>query len=235
MSFTTPFFFQADITPQSTTLSVDESHHAVRVLRLQPGDELAITNGAGLLIHARLRETAEKRCHFDVLSAETQTPRPYRIHLAIAPTKNNDRTEWMLEKLTETGVEQVTLMRTQRSERDKINLERFQKVAVGALKQSQQVFLPRIDGLVDVDKLLTVECDQKFIAYVDAQNRAHLKHVAKPGSSYLILIGPEGDFTDAEVDAAQKTGFTPVSLGPTRLRTETAGWVACQTLTFVNT
>ncbi len=234
MSASAPFFFQADLTPQSTALSADESHHAVRVLRLQAGDDIAITNGAGLLIHARIRETSDKQCHFEVQSVHTQPSRPYRIHLAIAPTKNNDRTEWMLEKLTETGIDQVTFISTQRSERGKINLERFQKVVVGALKQSQQVFLPALNGLVDVEQVLAANASQKFIAQADALNPVHLKHAAQPGSSYLILIGPEGDFTDTEVTSALQKGFVKVSLGPTRLRTETAGWVACQTLHFVN-
>ncbi|MCU0420321.1 MAG: 16S rRNA (uracil(1498)-N(3))-methyltransferase [Cyclobacteriaceae bacterium] len=234
MFVTAPFFFQADITPQSTELSAEESHHALRVLRLQPGDDIALTNGTGLLVLARIRETSNKQCRVEVLSAQQQTPRPYRIHLAIAPTKNNDRTEWMLEKLTETGVDQVTFVSTQRSEREKINLARFQKVVVGALKQSQQVFLPSIQGPVSFEKILADESGQKFIGHMNAQPPAHLKHVARPRTSYLMLIGPEGDFTEAEVAAAQQAGFTQVSLGPTRLRTETAGWVACQTLHFVN-
>jgi 16S rRNA (uracil1498-N3)-methyltransferase len=227
------FFYQPDLSTDSSTLSLEESHHALRVLRMQVGDEFAITNGRGLKLIAQITGTQARKCTFTILSQEFPSAPPYSIHLAIAPTKNNDRLEWMLEKLTEIGIQEVTFLMCHNNERAKINRERFEKVVISAMKQSKQSWLPKLNPLTKFSEVLKLSVQQKFIARADTSDPEHLKKLAKPNGSYLILIGPEGDFTDEETTLALEAGFSKASLGSTRLRTETAGLVASQVLHFI--
>jgi 16S rRNA (uracil1498-N3)-methyltransferase len=227
------FFYQPDLSTDSSTLSPEESHHALRVLRMQVGDAFAITNGRGLKLIAQITGTEAKKCTFTILSQEFSGAPSYSIHVAIAPTKNNDRLEWMLEKLTEIGIQEVTFLICHNNERVKINRERFEKVVISAMKQSKQSWLPKLNPLTKFNEVLNLSVQQKFIARADASDPKHLKKLAKPNGSYLVLIGPEGDFTDEETTLALEAGFSKASLGSTRLRTETAGLVASQVLHFI--
>lgn len=224
-------FYQPDLSIHQ--LPAEEAHHAIKALRLHAGDQIEITDGSGTWVLAQLNAVTKTSCSFEILEKKYTPPRSFSIHLAIAPTKNNDRTEWLIEKCVELGIEKITLLATKHSERKHVNLERFQKIAVAALKQSQHVWLPQLDEFT-FTQIINTHSDQKFIAHVDSANTQLLQKVATPAGHYLILIGPEGDFSLEEVEQAKEKGFVKVSLGPTRLRTETAGLAACHILNLIN-
>jgi 16S rRNA (uracil1498-N3)-methyltransferase len=224
-------FYQPDIEPHY--LSEEESRHAIKVLRLQRGDAIRITDGKGNFYDARITETGKHHCHFEILKTEKHPARDFQIHIAIAPTKNADRIEWFVEKAVEIGVEKISFLLCQNSERKSINLERIEKIAVGAMKQSQQAWLPQLTEMKKFDEVAHELADQKFIAVVDATNPIHLKQLATPAQKYLVLIGPEGDFRMDEIETALQNGFNKVSLGANRLRTETAGLAACHILNLI--
>ena len=207
----------------------------MRVLRKRVGDTIRITDGQGQFYDAQISGDDARACAFQITTQQTVPARPYRIHIAISPTKNADRLEWFVEKAVEFGIDTITLLECHHTERTYHKTERLQKVAVSAMKQSMQAWLPQIQGLTPFGQVVTAPADQKLIAYVDASNPLHLKHAATPGKSYLVLIGPEGDFTPDELNTALSMNFHKVSLGATRLRTETAGLAACHTLHLINT
>ncbi|MBX2898747.1 MAG: 16S rRNA (uracil(1498)-N(3))-methyltransferase [Cyclobacteriaceae bacterium] len=227
-------FYQPAIPRGVHALDEDESWHAVKVLRMQVGDVLLLTDGAGCFYKARITNTASRTCTFEITDTIAQQPRNYRITLAVAPTKNADRMEWLVEKATEVGVEEIHFMRCQNSERKTLNTERLVKIAVSAMKQSGQCVLPAIYPIKPFAEIVALQADQKFIGYVNSTNSHLLKYAAQPAKSYLVLIGPEGDFRPDELKVALQNGFGMISLGSNRLRTETAALVACQTLNFVN-
>lgn len=227
-------FYAPDI-QQTLTLPESDSGHCVRVLRQHEGDIIQVIDGLGTTYRCRITEAHPKRTHVEILDS-VSTPEPYRAHvtLAVAPTKNMDRMEWMVEKLTEIGVQRITPILCRHSERHEIKTERLVKTAVSAMKQSLKSRLPLIDPMTPLTELLRRESQRPdtslFIAYCDdALGRESLAQVMTPGRDAVILIGPEGDFDPAEVRAAIDAGFIPVSLGPCRLRTETAAIVACDT------
>lgn len=222
-----PLFYQPQLKEGITLLDGDEAHHA-KVLRLSFGDEILVTDGRGLLCEAVI--TADG---FRITNQRTIS-RPYSIHLFVAPTKNSDRIEWLVEKATEIGVSSITLVECKRSERTRINHDRLKKMAVSALKQSQQAWLPEIKPLAEFNEIVSTKFDQNFIAFVDHSNPDKLKDLAARGKSYGLLIGPEGDFTSEEVQSAINNGWKKVSLGPTRLRTETAALAGTLTLVLAN-
>lgn len=227
-------FYLPEIANGRTHLDAEESRHVVKVLRKVAGDELTVTDGRGCFYQARITNADAKKCSFEIVGKQELPKRNDSIHIAIAPTKNADRVEWFVEKAVEIGIDKITFFQSKTSERKTINLERIEKIAVSALKQSQQAWLPAISGIVSFQELLQEKADQKFIAYVDADNPVHLKNVAKANSSYLVLIGPEGDFSQEELKLALEHKFQKVSLGNNRLRTETAGVVACHLLNIIN-
>lgn len=227
-------FYQPGIPQGVHHLDAEESHHAVRVLRLTEGNEIQLTDGKGFFYSAKISKANPKKCEFEISSEQKVNKRNFSIHIAIAPTKNSDRTEWFVEKAIEIGVEKITFLLCQNSERKKINIERIQKIAVGAMKQSQQAWLPEIVDMKKFSEVVKESADQKFIAVVDSTNPAHLKQLAAPNKNYFILIGPEGDFRPDEIESALKNGFQKVSLEPNRLRTETAGFVSVDTLNLIN-
>jgi 16S rRNA (uracil1498-N3)-methyltransferase len=227
-------FYLPEIANGHTHLDAEESRHVVKVLRKVAGDELTVTDGKGSFYQVRITNADAKKSSFEIMSKKELPKRNYSIHIAIAPTKNADRIEWFVEKAVEIGVDKITFFQSKTSERKTINLERIEKIAVSAMKQSQQAWLPRILGIVSFKELLNEKVHQKLIAYVDANNPVHLKNVIKANSSYLILIGPEGDFSLEELQLALDNKFQKVSLGENRLRTETAGLVACQTINLLN-
>jgi 16S rRNA (uracil1498-N3)-methyltransferase len=229
-----PLFYQPGIPDGIMTLSPDDSRHAAKVLRLTTDDIVEITDGKGSLYQARIATPSLAACSFVIQDQKKLPRRNFDIHIAIAPTKNLDRMEWFVEKAVELGVERISFVACQNSERRTINSERIQKIAVSALKQSQQVWMPELSPVLKFPEVMLLPADQKFIAHVDPQNRVHLQHRAKPGKRYLLLIGPEGDFSPGELKAAADHGIERVSLGPSRLRTETAGLAACHILNLVN-
>lgn len=215
-------------------LDEDESRHAVKVLRMNVGDSLNLTDGIGNFYEARITVADARQCSFSIQKTISTPARTFSIAIAIAPTKNIDRMEWLVEKAAEIGVEEIRFILCQNSERKNINLERLQKIAVSAMKQSGQFWLPVIHEIQPFAKVVVLSADQKFICHVDSSNPYLLKSQAKQNQRYIVMIGPEGDFRPDELELANQNGFSRVSLGPTRLRTETAALVACQTLNFVN-
>lgn len=189
-----------------------------------------VTDGKGLLVRATLVDGPD----FEITQLKPQI-RKYQIHLFVAPTKNSDRMEWLVEKATEIGVSSITMVRCEHSERKTVNHDRLVKTAISAMKQSQQAWLPEIKALAAFDDIVKLRYDQNFIAFVDESNPDHLKDLASPGMSYGLLIGPEGDFTDRELALSYQNAWQKVSLGSTRLRTETAALAGVMALTLANT
>lgn len=230
-------FYLTDLSAETVTLDEDESKHAVRVLRLAKGDELVLIDGKGTRATAVVDDDHPKRCSLRILSRQKEsTGRNFRLHLAIAPTKNTDRIEWFLEKAVEIGIDRLSLLHCEHSERVNYKIDRLEKIAVAAMKQSQQSWLPQIDPLLSFGEFIRKieNVPQKFIANYPASEKKHLKSLIRPGQDILTLIGPEGDFSPAEIEAALQSGFTAASLGETRLRTETAALVAVMTAQLAN-
>ncbi len=227
-------FYQPAITNGVHHLDEDESRHAVKVLRLQVGANLQLTDGVGSFYKAKIKEADHRKCAFTIIEKEFILPRKFSIALAIAPTKNIDRTEWFVEKAVELGIEQIHFLLCKNSERKNINLDRIEKIVISAMKQSGQAWRPKISGIKPFQEIVTLSADQKFICFVDSKNPNQLKALAQPDKSYLVLIGPEGDFRLDELELAVRNGYTKVGLGPNRLRTETAAVAACHTLNLVN-
>ncbi len=217
--------------------STEESKHICKVLRKKEGDFLHITNGKGFLFKAELLVADPRKCHAQIIEKTESKPRPYRLHMVVAPTKMNDRFEWFLEKATEIGVDEITPILCDRSERKVIKLERMQRVVQSAMKQSLQTFLPTLHPLTPFNTFIEKDIinSHSYIAHCDDGQKTGLKHIIKPNTDSTILIGPEGDFSTDEIKKAIKKGYQPISLGDTRLRTETAAIVACTTAAVANT
>ncbi len=226
-------FYQPLIQEGTHYLDQEETRHAIKVLRLQNGDPLQLTDGLGNLYKAVITTLSKSACHFAIEEVIQVPKQEYSIHIAIAPTKNIDRIEWFVEKATEIGIDKISFIQCKNSERKVVNMERINKKAVSAMKQSGQVWLPTLHSISKLETYMNESCDQKYIAHVDQNNPKHLKD-APLQSNYLVLIGPEGDFTQQEIDMAVENGFQKISLGPTTLRTETAGLVACHILNLIN-
>ncbi|HET8809539.1 MAG TPA: 16S rRNA (uracil(1498)-N(3))-methyltransferase [Flavobacteriaceae bacterium] len=213
----------------------DESKHISKVLRKKVGDVLRVTNGKGSLYTSELVEVNNQQCVADIQNREVEKPKPYKLHLAVAPTKMNDRYEWFLEKATEIGVDEITPIICERSERKKVKTDRFERILQSAMKQSLQYSLPILNKPTPFsDFIKTAENEQQFIAHCEEADKNSLKIILEPTKDVTILIGPEGDFSPSEIEMAKKKGFIPVNLGKTRLRTETAAIVACHTVALVN-
>lgn len=230
-------FFQENSIPPVITLESDESKHLCRVLRKKQGDQVFVTNGEGTLYECVILEANPKKTSLKVLHTTVIQEDDFHIHLAIAPTKSPDRMEWMVEKITEIGFHELTLLETMNSERSYLKTDRLEKKIISACKQSLKYRIPTLHPVIKLDEILDseeFEEYQKFIAYVDENHTHHLLDSAKTKGKYLILIGPEGDFDPIEIQKAFDTGFKPVSLGKARLRTETAGLAAIQMMQTLN-
>lgn len=230
-------FYNPTIIDQTTqiTFSKDESRHIVKVLRKRSGDILYITNGNGWLFEAEITTADIKSCMAIILSKTHSPSRSYKVHLAVAPTKMNDRYEWFLEKATEIGVDSIIPIICDHSERKVVKNDRFEKILQAAMKQSLQYYLPELQDAISFKEFVTVPfTGLKFIAHCEETNRTSLKTILQSNTDVLILIGPEGDFSHDEINVAQNAGFKPVTLGDTRLRTETAAIVACHSIAFIN-
>lgn len=210
-------------------LSATESHHAVNVLRLKKGDQIMILNGKGTVTIATLTEMNAKGCGYDLDKQEEVPSRPFRLHIAFGVLKQSDRMEWMIEKATEIGVDELTPLICERSERKKVNTGRLEKTAISAIKQSKQPYLPVINPAQKMDEFLGGHIPG-YIAHCNDGLRKPLREFDQSLNSVTILIGPEGDFSPAEVESALSAGWQPVSLGESRLRAETAAIVACHSI-----
>ena len=230
-------FYNSELDETTTTFkfSKDESRHIVKVLRKTTGDLLMITNGKGWVFEAEVGIPNPNKCVVNVLKSSFETPKPYTIHLVVAPTKMNDRYEWFLEKATEIGVDKITPIICQNSERKTIKAERFNKIIQAAMKQSLHSYLPTLEPTINFsDFIKTPQEGATFIAHCEDEEKLRLKDQIEAKKSITILIGPEGDFSPNEIESALKHQYSPVSLGASRLRTETAGVVACHTIQLCN-
>ncbi len=223
-------------TVTSYTFNREESRHIAKVLRKKEGDPLYITNGQGDLFTAELTLTSQSRCQATILKRQQHPPKEYYLHLAVAPTKMNDRYEWFLEKATEIGIDEITPIICDHSERKVIKPERYERILQSAMKQSLQYYLPILNETVTFKEFMkqSHESSTTFIAHCDELHKDLLKSVALPKTKILLLIGPEGDFSTTEIQTAISHNFAPVSLGSTRLRTETAAIAAAHSIAFLN-
>ena len=213
-------------------LPEEEAGHCIRVLRLTEGDEILLTDGKGFFFKAAISRAHPKHCEVNILEQWEQPALwNFNLHIAVAPTKNMDRNEWLAEKATEIGFDELTFLNCRFSERKVIKTERIEKILVSAIKQSLKARLPRLNEMTDFNSFIEKDFSgQKFIAHCYEGEKPLLKDVLKKGEDTLVLIGPEGDFSEEEVKKAIEKGFIPISLGKSRLRTETAALVACHTM-----
>lgn len=218
------------------TLPEEESMHAVRVLRLQAGDEIVVVDGKGGWFTAAISNPHPKRCEFTVKNALYEYGKKgYKLHLAVAPTKNIERYEWFLEKATEIGVDEITPIICRYSERKVIKPERLEKLIISAAKQSLKAYFPILNSACTFDDFLKkYHASQQFIAHCYEEGKHTLQSTYQKNNDVIVLIGPEGDFSPEEVQKALAGRYVPVSLGNSRLRTETAGVVACHTIVLKN-
>jgi len=231
-------FFNAELTKTTTSFEFDalESKHIIKVLRRKRGDQLQITNGRGDFFVATITDDRVKKCAVTITEVSHTIPRKHWLHMAVAPTKTNDRFEWFLEKATEIGVNEITPIICERSERKIVKIDRLKKVVQAAMKQSFQSYLPKINEAISLREFLEAPKEGLlFMAHCEEDQEKHeLKRRVAPDKHVTILIGPEGDFSPEEIKRATHQGFLPVSMGRNRLRPETAAVVACTTVAIIN-
>lgn len=231
-------FYNQDIseTDSKVVLLKEETKHLTKVMRKKVGDIIFITNGKGLLVETKINLINKSNTELLIVKSETYIQSKFKINIAIAPTKMNDRTEWFVEKATEIGIDSISTVLCEKSERKAIKLDRLNKIAVSAMKQSLQYYKPYIQELVTFDSFINdCKSDNKFIAHCKEVNKQHLSSYKLNSNSTTVLIGPEGGFTQKEIQNAEEKGFIAVTLGNNRLRTETAALVATQILSEFNT
>lgn len=233
-------FHTPDIQPhhQQFMLNEEESKHAVRVLRLGTNDPVYLVDGVGGWYTATIIDPHPKRTTLQILSVIEAYQKPaYHLHIAVAPTKNMDRLEWFVEKATEIGIQEVTPIISERSERKEVKTERLEKVAIAAMKQSLKAYLPKMHPAISLPQFFKQQEARKAIkamAHCADGSKHYLAQVFNPGEDYVVLIGPEGDFSDKEIEQALALGYKPISLGESRLRTETAALMSCMEVSLLN-
>ena len=231
-------FYTPDINTSTYTLSEEESKHCIKVLRLVEGDHIYLVDGRGGFYETHIIEAHPKRCMVQVLDVKLNFgARNYRLHIAISPLKSLDRFEWFLEKATEIGIDEITPIITQRSEKKDIKLERANKIIESAMKQSKKAFHPKLNEAIAWNKFIAQNHPEqvKLIAHCLDDDKKSLNDFRTIGEkNFLILIGPEGDFTEEEIKSGVSKGFIPLSLGESRLRTETAAIKVCALTSFIN-
>lgn len=228
-------FYAPDILA-NTELPHEEAQHCIKVLRKKEGDEIFVTDGKGFFYDAEIMQANAKHCIVNILKTIEQ-PKGWNFNLqiAFAPTKNMDRMEWFAEKATEIGIDCLTPLLCRYSERKEVKPQRIEKILVSAMKQSQKALLPSLDDMLPFCEFVRKEfAGKKFIAHCYPGKKKLLREVYNAGENALILIGPEGDFSEQEVEEAIANGFQPITLGESRLRTETAALVACNTIHVLN-
>ena len=220
---------------ENFTFDKEESKHIIKVLRKQGGDMLFVTNGLGCLFKTEIVVGSDSKCTVKIISFELAATPKYHLHLAVAPTKMNDRYEWFLEKATEIGISEITPIICDHSERKFIKTDRFDKILQSAMKQSLHYYLPKLNEPISFKDFIKQKNEGLLlIAHCEETDKKALKSVVKPGENVTLLIGPEGDFSNKEITLALDNNYTPVTLGSTRLRTETAAIVACHSIVFIN-
>ncbi len=230
-------FYTPGIEGNKITLPEIESIHCTKVLRLEKGALIQLIDGKGGFYKARITQTQAKKCEVEIIESESgYGKKNYYVHIAVAPTKNIDRIEWFIEKSTEIGIDEISFLQCTHSERKQINLERLEKIAVSAMKQSLKAYLPKINEMQKFDAFIKNPSLQKnkFIAHLSEDRPISLKNSLIPNEDYCVLIGPEGDFSMEEIKAASSLGFQTVGLGTSRLRTETAAFAACHLCNLAN-
>lgn len=230
-------FYNPNIDEITENFSFDkeESKHIIKVLRKKDSDILFVTNGSGYLFETEITLASDSKCTVKVLSFEKKPAPKFHLHLAVAPTKMNDRYEWFLEKATEIGISEITPIICDRSERKVIKNDRFDKIILTAMKQANELYLPKLNEAITYKEFLKHKNEGlQLIAHCEETDKKTLKSVLKPNESVTLLIGPEGDFSEKEIALALENKYVPVSLGNTRLRTETAAIVACHSVVFFN-
>ena len=220
------YFYSKNILKKIVILDSQETIHCVKVLRNKIGDSVFVVDGLGNLFHSKIIKILPNECHLKILKSEA-IQKEIKVHLVICPTKNHKRIEWMIEKIVEIGIERISFIVCKNSIRNNINLNRLNKIALSAMKQTQNAFLPRIDDCISFQEVFSIiSSKEKYIAHLNNKNNAYLHSILKNQKSRCILIGPEGDFSNDEVFYALKNKFIEVSLGNSRLRTETSGLVS---------
>ncbi|MEL7148840.1 MAG: 16S rRNA (uracil(1498)-N(3))-methyltransferase [Bacteroidota bacterium] len=229
-------FYSEDISEDIFVLSPEESRHCIKVLRHKSGDQITVTDGKGIVKEARITSDKPNKVGCQTLSiAQVKKEKSFYVHIAISPTKNMDRIEWFVEKSCEMDIDEISFVFTDHSERKVLKTDRLHKKSVSAMKQSGGLHLCKINEPLKLTEFLkNTTIGHKMIAYVNDENPETIKTYCEPGQNYLILIGPEGDFSPAEVSKCIAQGFKPVSLGSKVLRTETAGVIACHSFNFMN-
>lgn len=233
-------FFTEEIRPdfKNFILSEEESKHAIRVLRLQVGDKVHLIDGRGGLYEAEILDSHPKRTVLTILNVQKNYQQSsYHLHIAVAPTKNIDRFEWFLEKATEIGIHEITPIICEHSERKEVKLDRLNKVIIAAMKQSLKAYIPKLNPAITFSQFCKQQeskCATKVIAHCIDSEKKFLNQVLQPKAQYILLIGPEGDFSTTEIDQALSLGYIPISLGDARLRTETAAMTSCVEVSLLN-
>ena len=224
-----------DATTENFSFDKEESKHIIKVLRKKDTDILYVTNGFGYLFETEITLASDNKCTVKIISSTKKAPSKVHLHLAVAPTKMNDRYEWFLEKATEIGVQEITPIICDHSERKVVNQERFEKIILTAMKQSNELYLPKLNNAITFKEFVKQKNEGlQLIAHCEEADKKSLKSVLKPNENITLLIGPEGDFSKKEIALAIESEFIPVTLGTTRLRTETAAIVACHSVAFFN-
>ena len=221
---------------ETSVLSTEESAHVVKVLRAKEGTHIALLDGLGHSYLVEVTDPNSRKCGFKILEKTHHTPKSYKVHVALAPTKSTDRLEWFVEKACELGVDAISILITQRTERSKVNLDRLEKKAIAAMKQSKNFWKCQISGPIKLRSFVSEHGDvaHKFAAYVETGQESLLQKKVKSNEDILILIGPEGDFSPEEIGLLQDSNYELVSLGSNVLRTETAGIIAVHTVNLIN-
>lgn len=229
-------FYCPDITGEEITLSENDSKHAVRVLRKSIGDDIIIVDGKGTWIEGRISDDHPKKCKVNIVTRKGDFEKQsFHLHMAIAPIKSMDRFEIFLEKATEIGVSEITILLTDHTIRDKVKMERVEKIVIAAMKQSLKAYLPKLNSPIKFNDFIEQEHhEQKLIAHCEDFSKKSISKAYNKGEDVLLLIGPEGDFSIKEIESAYEKGFQGISLGNTRLRNETAGIVSVHSFHMIN-
>jgi 16S rRNA (uracil1498-N3)-methyltransferase len=230
-------FYHSDISTTQNCVAFDkeESKHITKVLRKKTGDMMFVTNGKGYLFETKIIQALPHKCVVEISNSSFESRKPFHLHLVVAPTKMNDRFEWFIEKATEIGIHEITPIICDHSERKIVKIERFEKIISAAMKQANLLYLPKINEAITFKKFMALQFEgQKFIAHCEETERFQFKNCIQKSSDVTLLIGPEGDFSSSEIEKALEMGYKPVTLGNTRLRTETAAIVGCHTVVMLN-
>lgn len=229
-------FYTPNIQTEIYQLDEEESKHCIRVLRLKLGDQVNLIDGKGGLYLAEIIDEHPKKTILKVLNVVREfAKRNHYLHIAVAPTKHIDRFEWFLEKATEIGIDEITPIICEHSERKEIKIERSNKIITSAIKQSLKAYHPLLNPQISFKELMhQAKADKKYIAHCEEGEKKSLAQDFSPQKNYLVLIGPEGDFSPNEIEIALQNGFVPITLGKSRLRTETAALAACFEINYLN-